>query len=139
MPEVADTGFTRIDGGAGEDALRFGGQTLTLAEEAVTNIERIDLTPGAGQLVVLDRASVLAATDSRHLLRITGGSDGTVLFREFEWVLERTETVGGQDYLVYRNGDAAVAVQTAVRQSPDKLLIGTTLTTTSPSIPATAT
>ena len=52
--EVADTGFARIDGGAGDDTLRFGGQTLTLAEEAVTNIERIDLTASAGQVLVLD-------------------------------------------------------------------------------------
>ena len=48
-----------------------------------------------------------------------------MVFRESEWMPNGTETVNGQEYEVYSYGGATVAIQGAVRQAADKVIVGT--------------
>ena len=111
---LAGTNFTLIDGGSGDDILRFdavAGLSLDLAAYGlrVQGFERIDLSTGANTLS-LGLADVLRLPDqtgaSLHPLLINGGADDTVDLTEAigpGWAVSGSQTIGAVAYDVWHN------------------------------------
>jgi Ca2+-binding RTX toxin-like protein len=115
----ADTlqgGFLRVDGGEGEDILRTGGTLgfdLTgLAEGTIANVEILELE---FTTLIVDAASVIGISGTTDTLRIAGNA-GVKVESDETWLLEGSVTIDGQQYAVYRNGDAILQVDMDIRR-----------------------
>ena len=120
---VADAAFRRIDGGGGDDTLRLDGAGINLdftaiAQNAVTSIERIDLTGSGDNTLTLTRLDVFDMMDAREggvaILRVTGNAGDTVDFSDTGWTLAGTIVEGAITYNRYTNANAEVRVEQGV-------------------------
>lgn len=88
----------KIDGGSGTDTLQVFGNTLDtarLAEDGVTNIEKIDFISNRSEIITVDLDGV--GDISGTSLEILGGSEDTVFITDSEWS-DPTSSNGFQVY-----------------------------------------
>ena len=120
-----DTDLLRFDGGSGTDTLRLNGAGLdldlsTLRDTRLSSIERIDLSGNGDNSLTLTRLDLLNLSevriDGRAELRVDGnaGDRVTVPADDGGWVRGDDQTIGGNTYNVFNNGNARLLVNTAL-------------------------
>jgi hypothetical protein len=117
---VSDNTFGRIHGGRGDDTLRIDGSGVHLdftaiAQNTVTDIERIDLT-GSGDntltLTVLDLFDMMEARENGSaVLRVTGVAGDVVNLGDGSWSASGQITENSITFNRYTNGNGEVRVQ----------------------------
>lgn len=111
---VKDFGFTRVDGGAGIDALALDGAGLTLDLGTISavrlqGIEAIDLTGSGNNTLVLTAGALQHLSDSAATLVVLGDA-GDMLTLGAGWVRGATEA----GYTSFTSGAASLRVAAAV-------------------------
>ncbi len=120
-----DTDLLRFDGGTGTDTLRLNGAGLdldlsTLRDTRLSSIERIDLSGNGDNFLTLTRLDLLNLSevriDGRAELRVDGnaGDRVTVPADDDGWVRGDDQTIEGNTYTVFNNGNARLLVNTAL-------------------------
>jgi hypothetical protein len=119
---IADTGFARIDGGLGYDALKIDGAGVTLDLTAIgdtklTGIEEVNLNGSGGNSVTLSVADVNAASDT-GTMTIIGNSNDSVITTD-TWEFFGAENVDGETYHRYESqfGETTLFVELDVDAS----------------------
>jgi formylmethanofuran dehydrogenase subunit C len=124
-----DIGFGRLDGGGGNDTVRFdgGGFDLTgLRGDQLSGVESFDLTGTGDNTLILDADIALAATGGTNPLTgavdslLIDGDAGDAVTAQGAWTNTGTVTIGGNGYSVYQSdangaqifvdGDVAVSL-----------------------------
>ncbi|MEM9968112.1 MAG: hypothetical protein AAF755_08445, partial [Pseudomonadota bacterium] len=125
---LTTTAFADIDGGTGNDTLRFdaNGLTLdltTLNNTALSGIERIDMRPSTGGSVTLDRVELQRLTEAAsstagtsNYLRVLGDATDTLNLQGGDWTLTGAVTDAEGTFDIYRNinGDAVLEVSQTI-------------------------
>jgi Ca2+-binding RTX toxin-like protein len=112
---VWGAGDTARDGGTGTDTLRVTGSgiTLSLAENALVDIEIVDITGSGNNVLVVDPESVLASNEG-GTLRVDGNA-GDRLDMGTGWSLEGQQVIDGRTYAEYRQGEATLLVASGIQ------------------------
>ncbi|MGY8958742.1 MAG: calcium-binding protein, partial [Alphaproteobacteria bacterium] len=111
-----DTGFGRLDGGAGTDILEFTGagesfDLTTLRGDQLSNLEVIDFSGSGDNTLFLDDFIVFAAAGETNSLTganeslLIDGDSGDVLDAGAGWSNTGSVTIGGSGYSVYESGE----------------------------------
>ncbi len=132
-----DTDPLRFDGGSGTDTLRLVNPDATtdlnldlstLPDTRLISIERIDLSGSGDNSLTLNRLDLLnlseVRTEGRAELRVDGNAGDRVATADSGWVRGDDQTIEGNTYTVFNNGNARLLVNTA-------LTLGGTLAPTS--------
>jgi hypothetical protein len=113
-----------VDGGSGQDTLRFAGSgellDLTgIPNSRYTGLEIIDLTGAGGNTLTLNRADVLDLSSSTNTLRLDGNADDTVNSGGQGWALNAGGpiTIGLNQYNSYGSGAATLLIDTDITQN----------------------
>ncbi|MBX9605385.1 MAG: FG-GAP-like repeat-containing protein [Gammaproteobacteria bacterium] len=110
---VFDVADSLVDGGLGEDTLVVVTPSVvdftTQSLGAVANIELLALGNGGLDHVLLDAAHIVAMTDARGTLRITGDA-GDLLSVAGGWAQRVSVIVNGVEYARYSRGAATLLV-----------------------------
>ncbi len=120
-----DNDLLRFDGGSGTDTLSLTGTGLSLdlsalADTRLSSIERIDLSGSGDNRLTLTRLDLLNLSevriDGRAELRVDGnaGDRVTVPADDDGWVRGDDQTIEGNTYTVFNNGNARLLVNTAL-------------------------
>ncbi len=115
---VADTYFTKVDGGDGNDTLVFAGYTDQdfaledlIASGKIEGIEAIDLSDyGSNTLTLPETIWLLKLSDTSNTITITGDSEDIVAFPK-NVTLEST-IINDVLYNVYRDGNLEILLDT---------------------------
>ncbi len=103
--DAAAQSDNRLNGGAGFDTLRMGGNSRDLTHSNSANIDNIELLDLRGRdatTVVLSYASVLDMTDSRGVLQIAGDSGDTLALTDWSiWTYQGEAMVAGAPARIY--------------------------------------
>jgi len=109
---IIDDTFFRIDGGNGFDTLGVDSDMVLdfgdLDQNAIQNIEAIDLSLNLGDLIISD-LEVINITDSGNVLRVDGDADNNVTL-EGNWTNTGTVDQDGQTYDVYNINNIVVQI-----------------------------
>ncbi|MCP2671093.1 hypothetical protein NHF40_09180 [Maricaulaceae bacterium EIL42A08] len=120
---VDDASFFRLDGGRGMDTLRVDGSGIdldftTLSQNAVTDIEIIDLTGSGGNTLTLTALDVLDMMEAREsgsaVLRVRGDGDDTVDLSDTGWASAGQITEGSVTYNRYTKDNVELRVEDGV-------------------------
>ena len=133
IDSFTDTDLLRFDGGSGTDTLRLVNPDATtdlsldlstLRDTRLSSIERIDLNGGgpggSNNSLTLTRLDLLNLSevriDGRAELRVDGNADDrvTVTDDDVGWVRGDDQTIEGNTYTVFNNGNARLLVNTAL-------------------------
>ncbi len=133
IDSFTDTDLLRFDGGSGTDTLRLVNPDATtdlsldlstLRDTRLSSIERIDLNGsgpgGSNNSLTLTRLDLLNLSevriDGRAELRVDGnaGDRVTVTDDDVGWVRGDDQTIEGNTYTVFNNGNARLLVNTAL-------------------------
>ena len=118
-----DTDPLRFDGGSGTDTLSLTGTGLsldlsTLPDTRLISIERIDLSGSGDNSLTLNRLDLLnlseVRTEGRAELRVDGNAGDRVATADSGWVRGDDQTIEGNTYTVFNNGNARLLVNTAI-------------------------
>jgi Ca2+-binding RTX toxin-like protein len=110
------------DGGAGTDALVFGGsdQSLNLAATsvfAIRDVEVIDLSAAGNHSVFFTEGYILLMS-STDVVQVEGGAgDRVSTTPDLDWIFAGNVTIGGQVYAEYQGGEALLRVDTDIDRS----------------------
>ena len=115
--------FNNVLGGVGNDTVKLSGPNQVMNIRWVPNyqfngIETIDFGGFAGNSLLVDAASVRAASDETNTLFVRGDAGGRVEFRlADQWALDGTETVAGVGYSRHVSGNATLMLQSGITTS----------------------
>ena len=122
-----DTDPLRFDGGSGTDTLRLVNPDATtdlnldlstLPDTRLISIERIDLSGSGDNSLTLNRLDLLnlseVRTEGRAELRVDGNAGDRVATADSGWVRGDDQTIEGNTYTVFNNGNARLLVNTAI-------------------------
>jgi hypothetical protein len=104
----------RVDGGSGEDVLRFGGSGESLdltgiANNRYTGIEVVDLTGTGDNTLIFNVGDLFDLSDSTNILRVDGNAGDGVNSSGQGWTADGTvEVFPGIFYSCYVNGVATL-------------------------------
>jgi len=115
----------QYDGGSGQDTLQLrsdlGNTTLdfrVLDDSLIANVEVLDLRQGSNNSQVFLQFNDVNAINDQHTLRIDGGAGDQVTITDFGWQESaQQQTIGGQVYDVYTNGQATLLVDADIQVS----------------------
>ena len=109
-----------IDGGDGVDTFDlssfFATGSILLGESNVQNIEVVDLGSNAVTLEI-DASDAINLTDANNTLTIKGDNGVLEDFSPGRWTAFGVETVGGEDFNVFKQGDATLRVDVDIDAS----------------------
>jgi hypothetical protein len=120
---VSDNAFFRIDGGGGDDTLRVDGAGVNLnfsdiAQNAVTDIERIDLTGSGDNSLTVSSLDIFDMMEAREggsaVLRVTGDAGDAAYLSDAGWASTGQTVEGSVTYNTYTNGNAQAWVEDGV-------------------------
>ncbi len=118
---VTSTVFRRIDGGTGNDTLRFDGANMlldltTLSSTKLFDIETIDITGSGNNTLTLNANDVLNLSASTNTLRVRRNIGDTVN-RGGGWTQGSNLVEGSETFEVFTQGAATLQVQLFVQPS----------------------
>jgi Ca2+-binding RTX toxin-like protein len=120
---VSDSAFFRIHGGRGDDTLRVDGSGVNLnfaniAQNTITDIERIDLTGSGNNTLTLSKLDLFDMMEAREsgtaILRVTGDAGDGAYLSDASWTSAGQVVEGALTYNAYTNGNARAYVQDGV-------------------------
>ncbi len=125
IDSFTEADLLRFDGGSGTDTLSLTGTGLsldlsTLPDTRLISIERIDLSGNGDNSLTLTRLDLLnlseVRTEGRAELRVDGnaGDRVTVPTDDGGWVRGDDQTIEGNTYTVFNNGNARLLVNAEV-------------------------
>jgi Ca2+-binding RTX toxin-like protein len=120
---VSDALFSRVSGGRGEDTLRIDGAGINLnfaniAQNTVTEIERIDLTGSGNNSLTVSKLDIFDMMETREggmaVLRVTGDAGDATYLSDAGWSASGQLSESGVTFNIYTNGNALAYVQNGV-------------------------
>ncbi|MES2791000.1 MAG: Calx-beta domain-containing protein [Planctomycetota bacterium] len=129
---VADTNFGRVNGGNGNDTLKFSGSGMSLnlittPNSRIKNIEIIDIRGSGPNTLILNAASVLNLTQNSNpghtanTLQVRRDANDTVTIGS-GWTQGADQIIGGLTYNVYTQGAAKLLLEVVGQFVPDVTL-----------------
>lgn len=113
----------QYDGGSGQDTLQLrsdlGNTTLdfrVLDDSLIANVEVLDLRQGSNNSQVFLEFNDVFSINGNHNLRIDGDAKDRLTVADFGWDdTDQQQTIGGQVYDVYTNGQATLLVDADIQ------------------------
>jgi len=117
---IDSVNFRRIDGGVGHDkfVLDMSNKKLDLTkipDARTAGIEEIDLH-GQGNSLVLAPSDVTNLSNTSNTVTIFGNAKNSVRLTD-KWVKDGTETIHGETFFRYVNGEAKVRIEKGIKVS----------------------